>query len=188
MLPKPRRTAQQLEEELQHHVATGWEDFRRFAPKEEVELHEAVLRFSEGPFVGKPISSVPAWYLDFLCTGGENFLLWKDVALADAISKMGYNKVVPPTIKTAAQLDRELMPPPPRPSSGTHNPDYSILAKMARDAPDKNYLLTAEETSEAAAEGPALHLQSEVDVCYPRPTFTRDMLTEYSEPGRTTPT
>ncbi|KAF2440967.1 hypothetical protein P171DRAFT_434680, partial [Karstenula rhodostoma CBS 690.94] len=193
MGPKARQTKQQLDEELEHHIANDWADFRRFAPKKEIVLHEAILCFSEGPFWGCTIPSVPHWYLDYLCSGGENFLLWKDEDLAAALSKKGYRKVdVPPmhapgippvasllwpkvaspgplkTIpKTAAETDSELMPPPPRPSSATRTPDYSALANMARDPADKQYLLTADDATEAAAGGPGLHLQSELDVSSP---------------------
>ncbi|KAL5463038.1 hypothetical protein PMIN06_001285 [Paraphaeosphaeria minitans] len=189
MPPNARRTKQQLDEELEYHIATDWEHFRRFAPRKSIVLVEVVLCFNEGPFWGCEIPSVPHWYLDYLCSGGENFLLWKDEAFVAALSLMGYRKVdvpstqapgiprvasflwpktAPPgpsntTPKTAAQIDSELMPPPPRPGSATPTFDYSALAKMARDSVDKRYLPTAEDAIGAATVGPGLHLENELD-------------------------
>lgn len=212
MGPKARRTQQQLDEELEHHIANGWTDFRRFAPKEEIVLEAVRYCFSEGPFWGCTIPSAPHWYLDYLCSGGENFLLWKDKALAAALSELGYCKVdVPPmqapgippvasllwskttssghskTIpKTVSQIDSELMPPPPRPRSATPTFDYSALARMARDSADKRYLLTADGATKAAAGGPGLHLQSELDVGPLSIACEDGLLTVYSVAGHTT--
>ncbi|OAG00596.1 uncharacterized protein CC84DRAFT_1180591 [Paraphaeosphaeria sporulosa] len=212
MPPKARKTKQQIDDELEFHIASDWADFRRFAPKKEIVLDEVVLCFNEGPFWGFEISSVPHWYLDYLCSGGENFLLWKDEVFATAVSKMGYRKVdappiqapgmppvasflwpkIPPsgpsktTPETAAQIDSELMPPPPRPRSAAPTFDYSALAKMARDPADECYLLTAEDATEAATGGPGLHLQSELDVSPPETMCATDMTIAYSGAGHTT--
>lgn len=190
MPPKPRKTNQQRDEELEYHIANDWADFRQFAPKPEIVLDEVELCFAEGPFWGCEVSSAPHWYLDYLCTGGENFLLWKDEAFATALAQIGYRRVdVPPlqapglhpvarllwpgiaahsfsesTPKTAAQLDSELMPPPPRPRSMTPAFDYSGLAKMARDPADKCFLLSAGCAFGATTSGLGLHLQDELDV------------------------
>jgi hypothetical protein len=211
MFSKARRNQLQLEEELEYHIANDWADFRRFTPKESV-LHEAFFRFSEGPFWGQPIPSVPTWYLDYLCSGGENFLLWKDGALATALSKMGYRKVdnppvkapgIPPvagllwsktasqasstaTPKTVAETDSELMPPPPRPSSAAGTFDFSALANMCRDPIHKFSLLDADDATLAAAEGPGLYLQSEIHVGPSNAAHAEDMLNAYSEAGHTT--
>jgi hypothetical protein len=210
---KARKNQQQLEEELEYHIASDWADFRRFAPNKETVLQEAVLHFSEGPFWGQTIPSVPAWYLDYLCSGGENFLLWKDDALAIALSTMGYRKVdnpplkapsIPPvaslllwpkiasqgplntTSRAAAETDRELMPPPPRPSSAACTFDYSALASLCRDPIDRFFLLDADNATVAAAQGPGLHLQSDIDVSFSSTTVAEDVLTTYSGAGHTT--
>lgn len=184
-----------------------WADFRKYE-----QLPEAWIRFTEGPFWGVPILFVPAWYLNFLCFGGEDFLLWKDEALSTALSRMGFHRTeitrtqapAPPPIarlccsqnssaespkstpKTTAQIDSDLMPPPPQPSSAPRKPDYSFLANMARDPFDKMSLLTAAQATAAAATGRGLRLQSEVDVGEPGTMLVGDLLTDYREAGRTT--
>lgn len=164
MGPKVRQ--RKLSRELEHHIATNWADFRKYAPKKAVELQEVVLRFTEGPFCGMPVSSVPVWYLDFLCCGGENFLLWHDKSLSNALANMGYEKINPPRALA-------LPPPPSFPPMATlpSTPDFSALANLARKPNDSGYLLSSKEIIKATSEGPGLHTQTERDVSLPKSSY-----------------
>lgn len=121
-------------------------------------MNSPVLRLTEGPFWGKPLSSVPIWYIEYLCWGGENFLLWKDQALSLALSNMKYEKVKP--------AEASILPPLSGLSSPSRftTPQYATLAHVARNAPDSGCLLNPNDIRKANTRDPGLRMQSEIDV------------------------
>lgn len=113
------------------------------APKKEAVLENVPYRFTEGPFYDQALDDVPKWYIDALLCGGENRLAWKDQGLSSALSNMGYQKHEIPKISTDPTTD---------------------LKGLPRDVADKDFLLNLDQVKSAAAKGPNMQLENEVDV------------------------
>ena len=102
----------------------------------------------------------------YLCSGGENFILWKDAGLATALANLGYRKMDPPKLA--------ILPP----VRGFHQ-DYTALANAVRNASDSEFLLMTADIDRANTQGPGVRLESPTDVSYHRQAYIDTTLTLY---------
>ena len=100
----------------------------------------------------------------YLCSGGENFLLWKDADLTTALASMGYRKMDLPKLA--------ILPP----VLGFHQ-GYTALANAARNASDSEFLLVTAVIGRANMQGPGVRLESATDVSHHRQAYIETTLT-----------